>query len=271
MTAALCLLVRNEQPDLAEWILHHLGIGFTAIFVYDNNSDDGTTDLLDHLAKTLPVLRIAWPYPPGPRMQLACYEHALANLRGAADWVAFLDADEFLIGPAGQSIGQLLSNLTEHSYIAMNWLIFGSSGLAHSDGRLVLEAFTRRAPLDFGPNGHVKSIVRPERMDGCINPHLFASEAPVVDVSGCPITDWAHVGVTTRARIVQGPWRLHHYFTRSAAHWQRRLLRGSADTTLTRRGDQDFTDYDRNEVPDDRALAYVPRLRTQLAALGFRA
>jgi len=37
---AVCALVQNEAPYIAEWIAYHRLIGFEHFFIYDNHSND---------------------------------------------------------------------------------------------------------------------------------------------------------------------------------------------------------------------------------------
>lgn len=43
--------VKNEGPNILEWVAHHLCIGFTHIQIYQNDSEDGTQKTLRTLHK----------------------------------------------------------------------------------------------------------------------------------------------------------------------------------------------------------------------------
>ena len=267
--AAICVIIQDEVHDIAEWILHHLGVGFAAVFAYDNESNDGTTHLLRRLAQVLPVTHIPWPSSRSISPQTAAYQHCMSICAGRYDWVAAIDADEFLICEINEPITALLHRMETCSHIAINWLIFGSSGLRDTNGKLVLESFTRRAPVDFGPNAHVKSIVRPQSVLRCVNAHTFESPFPVVDVEGKIITEWFFPGLMRYERITLGQWRLHHYLTRSRSHWDRRRLRRGGDIINPHRSEADFISYDRSEELDTTALHYVPAIKEAMRILGM--
>ena len=93
---ALCAIVKNEARDIAEWLAYHTLLGFDTIIVFDNGSTDGTDAILEQAGKTLPVQVRPWPRRD-PRYQTAAYEEACRELAGQFDWVAFFDADEFLV------------------------------------------------------------------------------------------------------------------------------------------------------------------------------
>ncbi len=46
MQFTLVTTVRNEGPYLWEWVAHHRMIGFDNIIVFQNDSDDGTDQIL---------------------------------------------------------------------------------------------------------------------------------------------------------------------------------------------------------------------------------
>jgi GT2 family glycosyltransferase len=143
--------------------------------------------------------------------------------------------------------------------------MFGSSGLANTDGRLVMESFLRRGPLDFDKNDHVKTFVRPERVLRCVTPHVLDTGSTCFDVSGEPIA-WIDPDRAGRSkRILHGEWRLHHYFVRSQAHWRRRMLRGQRGIGVMRLL-HELEQHDRNDESDDRALPFAARVRAYMQA-----
>ena len=89
-----------NAADLAtEFCTYHLGLGVDRIFIADYGSTDGTLDLLQPFVRTGQVEIV-----PLPTHHFATYDPSnaiLATIReeAAADWVSFLDPDEFLAGP----------------------------------------------------------------------------------------------------------------------------------------------------------------------------
>ncbi len=86
--------------DLAtEFCRYHLGLGVDKIFVADYGSDDGTLERLEPFVRDGGVQVM-----PLPTHHFAEYDPSnaiLATIRkeNSADWVSFLDPDEFLTGP----------------------------------------------------------------------------------------------------------------------------------------------------------------------------
>ncbi len=89
----------NVADLVTEFCDYHLSLGVDKIFVADYGSDDSTLDRLRPFLDADQVERV-----PLPTHHLASYNPSNAILgtirkEGAADWVSFLDPDEFLTGP----------------------------------------------------------------------------------------------------------------------------------------------------------------------------
>jgi len=96
MKSAICLIVRNEVRDIAEWIAFHALIGFDTQIIFDNGSDDGTTAIIRAAAEIHDVRYHFWPNST-QRSQVLAYEAACQAYRREFDWIAFVDSDEFVV------------------------------------------------------------------------------------------------------------------------------------------------------------------------------
>jgi glycosyltransferase involved in cell wall biosynthesis len=249
-------IVKNEERHIAEWLAWQFCLGFDTVLLFDNGSTDDTVQVARSFAPRLDVRVIPWA-SVAPDFQVRAYEHAVRLLDGAFDWLAFFDTDEFLVLDEGLALRPLLAARPEAA-VVVSWAMFGASGHQEKPEGLVTENFLYRAPDDFPPNRHVKSIVRPGRVRHGLNAHFFAVEGAYVDLRGRALS-WDLPGYLSAPAAPSGA-RLHHYFTRSFADWQDKLRRGNP---AGERPMEEFEIYDRNEVFDDSALRLVP----QLAAL----
>lgn len=89
----------NVADLAAEFCCYHLGLGADKIFVADYGSDDGTHERLAPFMRDGHVRLV-----PLPTHHFANYDPSNAILgtirkEDAADWISFLDPDEFLTGP----------------------------------------------------------------------------------------------------------------------------------------------------------------------------
>lgn len=261
MSQIACVaIVRNEERHIAEWLAWQFALGFDHVLLLDNLSTDATRTQAACLSGLGGLEILTWPQR-GADYQLLAYEFALRHLRGRFEWVAFFDTDEFLVLDPGLTLKGCLRARDEAAAIVIPWAIFGSSGHRNIPDGLVTERFTRRAPASFWPNRHVKSIVRPERFRGLQSVHKFIMDGRVCFLDGSN-SSWAasgHLDCDPDYRL----GKLHHYFTRSRAHWADKLRRGYPDLV---REDSAFDVYDRNEVFDNSAFALLPAVRALLAS-----
>ena len=279
MKSAICLIVRNEVRDIAEWIAFHALIGFDTQIIFDNKSDDGTADIIRRAGSSLDIRYHYWPNS-SQRSQIAAYEAACSAYKLEFDWIAFVDSDEFVIPTANLKINEFLAPFERWSGIAIHWAVYGSNGHETYPDGLVLENFTRRAAPDFFPARHVKSIIRPSFAVKCVNPHFFELRGHI-DGTYCDASErhmlwWLapeHGGVLpglSRAEPDYSACRINHYFTRSRAHWLAKLKRGYPSDVAIRKLEE-FETYNRNEIEDNIGARYLPGLHALCDTLNLRA
>jgi glycosyltransferase involved in cell wall biosynthesis len=258
MTKIACVaVVKNEARYLAEWLAWQFMLGFDTVVLLDNGSTDETLAIAERFAAAYDVRRFHWP-DTSRRYQADGFETAARTLAGEFDWVAFFDADEFLLLDDGLDLKTLL-NARPEAAIAIPWAIFGSGGHKDQPAGLTIENYTSRSGEKFFPNRHIKSIIRPDRMLRSRTPHAFDMEGVYADLFGNPV-DWAVLGLLAADPVYRGA-RLNHYFTRSWADWQQKLARGYRDIE---RQESVFFDYDRNEISDDSAAKRAPEIHAIL-------
>ena len=140
--------VRNEGAFLIDWLAHHRATGFTDFLVFSNNCQDGTDLMLDRLQAMgwLTHVRNDAPHRNGPQWD-ALKRAETHPLKTSADWVLFLDIDEFVNVHAGdRSVQALLAALPDATAIPLTWRFFGNAGTVRYEDRPVTEVFTRAAP-----------------------------------------------------------------------------------------------------------------------------
>jgi len=263
----LCAIARNEGPYLLEWIAWHRLLGFERIVIYSNDSDDGSDALLARLGEHGVIAYRPWPGIEGRSSQLTAYQDAI--VRCETRWIAFLDLDEFLNLKDGATIGDFLSRLPEDTgAVGLNWRVFGSSGHLRKEPGLVIERFTRAAPLDDPSSRQIKTIA--VAADICkVMAHrvrLMRHGRRYVDAAGEPL-DPGRGFAPSRHDLIQ----INHYVLKSRAEFESKRARGSAlrlvgdPTKFTHRDGSYFTDHDRNEEVDESALGRVGPLHKEIA------
>jgi hypothetical protein len=272
-TVSICAIVKDEARYILEWIAFHKSIGVDHFYIYDNQSTDGTTDILLRLEAAGLLTRVSWPnstpavVASGLGPQVPAYNDFL-RFRDQTEWVGYIDIDEFVVLRDTDNIKDWLNHYDDCAAVGINWRIFGSSGRADYTDELSIERFTRRAPLKFTPNRHVKTFARAAliRTASCHIPAM--RDRPVVDIFKRPINA-VHNGL--HDEVCDGAVQLNHYFTRSLSEWELKRARGRVSRAeqddIRLRTQRDFDLHDRNEEEDRSALRFKDRTVCNLSLL----
>jgi glycosyltransferase involved in cell wall biosynthesis len=280
MKSAVCMIVRNEARDIAEWIGFHVLAGFDTQIIFDNCSDDGTELVIRAAARHYDIRFHTWENRSKAAQTLA-YEAACAAYRLEFDWMAFIDSDEFFVTASGEAVNPFLARYEAWSAVAVNWAVYGANGHEDFPDGLVTEAFTRRADTGFFQARHVKSIIRPRLALSCPNPHYFrmeeAADGHYCDTHGnymlwvrSPETPGGVLRGVSRALPNYSVCRINHYFTRSRAHFLAKLRRGYPSDLVVRKMEE-FDTYNRNDIDDPVASRWAAGVREAMAALALQA
>ena len=170
--ACMVMSARNEGIYLLEWIAHHRSIGFEWFYIYSNNNDDRSDELLAALASAGIITWINSEISPGVPAQDKAYGHAFSMLPDVLDfeWALVLDADEFLVPNPDRftSISEFLHwhSKREVDAIAMNWKFIGSNDEVGCLDELMTRRNTRLVDIALIGDGYrlIKTIFRPSLM-----------------------------------------------------------------------------------------------------------
>lgn len=231
MTIALCAIVRNEIRSLVEWLAHHKALGFDEVVIYDNDSTDGTSEMLRVLDEAGEVVHLPWPHSVGARPQRLAYEHARKH--SDADWIAFFDADEFLVLHEDATIAAFLDRQPpEVSAVAVNWIVFGSGGEMRYRPVPVTERFTDALPAGAAQNRTVKAIGRRAALSGTGIHRVAVAGGRYVMPSGSEaLFDGLTASVAPEVTVAA----LHHYAVKSLEEFQEKRARGHANSQFPER------------------------------------
>jgi hypothetical protein len=205
-------MIRNESTGIEEWISHYLARGVSHFFVIDDDSDDGCFEILQEHERRGYLTVLQPQIPREPNRQNVAYNQFIKPLIGHFDWIAILDADEFLWDSKGFYLPDYLSNVSEEiSRISVPMADFGDNGLITQPNNIV-RSFTKRAKtLENPPSQYLKSMCRVS----C----LLSLDLHVSSVCGDSIVDSERL-------------RLNHYKLQSLERWNNLVIpRGSANCT----------------------------------------
>jgi hypothetical protein len=173
---AACTVVRNDLPNLIEWIEFYRLQGFIKFWIFNDRSTDNV-DLLEKLydekypdAKYVEVFNHEYPGNQSPAYK-KCQDMAIA---GKFDWVAVMDTDEYWYSPVyGTVSNYILAEVTDPKIgnILFTHIRFGTSGQKDRFGYVLSLGQNGKAQLS-NPKG-IQLITREHMMRG---PYEFMKE-----------------------------------------------------------------------------------------------
>lgn len=119
----MTLLVKNEEPLLELNLRFHKAMGVAGFIITDNNSTDGTRDIIRRYQKLGWVLEFI-EEPGEDYRQQAWVDRMIETARRhfAPDWIINADADEFWYAPCGslaQEVASVRSNVLQCEVVGM--------------------------------------------------------------------------------------------------------------------------------------------------------
>lgn len=243
MKIAVCAICRNEINYLDEWISFYKLTGFDSIYIYDNVSDDGTTERLQAFDECSIITRVFWPRVENVPPQRSAYANFLDTHSGPYDFVLICDMDEFLITPEYNTKKFLKKALEKNpniGAIAVPWLIFGSSGEEnHLQGNLV----KRFQHCENTISSVVKPIFRPKFTQN-IRTHICDLLSGDYVNGNIEIAKWHDIHPHWVVNNNEDGAVLYHYYTKSRQEFIKRRALPKADRAgLVSRNFEEFDKY----------------------------
>jgi hypothetical protein len=215
----ICAIFKDEALYLKDWINYHTRLGVQYFYLYNNNSSD---NFLESIKDFSNVSVYDWPKHPG---QVQAYNDCILT-KAKSKWLALIDIDEYIVPNKSDSIVEVLKDYETSlvSGLCISWAWFGDNNKEKYEDIPVPVRFDLRY---YGHSPHVKSIVRPERIMGAVNPHwchpLRGKGYYNVD------EDFEAANTATpkqeKTRVIQ----INHYYTKSKEEWALKCAKGRAD------------------------------------------
>jgi hypothetical protein len=217
MKLVVTVLARDEADVIEAQVAFHLNAGADFVIATDNNSKDGTTEILQAYARE-GVLHLIHEPAEGLRQgEWVTRMARLAATEYGADWVINTDADEFW-WPRGGSLKEVLSAVPDtYGVVQAFWRSFVPRP---DDGSFFAERMTARlsqhAPIN-DPTSFYRPVVKvAHRADPQVN--VARGNHALADSPLLPLTTWHPIEVL-------------HFPLRSRAQWMRKVeLQGEAFT-----------------------------------------
>ena len=217
-TSSICLLAKDEDLYLDEWITYHLGIGIDHIFIYDNGSKNPISDFIkrytDDIQSKITVIDFSGEYKD---IQTDCYNEYLNNYSKLSKWTAFIDADEFINIANYDSINEFLNQYDKVSVIEMDFVEFNADSNIKYEPNPVRERFTTPSEVE-NPDYAPKVFVKCSRIDN------FNTHYP------------SYNGVRFRSIKTDKKTSIYleHYYTKSFEEFKEKIQKGTCDPSWSR-------------------------------------
>ncbi len=250
---SLCLICKDENDYLPEWLDYHILMGVERFYIYDNESRVSLREsLADYIQRGWVVVMDI----QGRGMQLPAYDHCLQTFGSQTRWMGFIDTDEFLVAKTSLDLKDLLRDYETYGGLAVSMLYFGSNGHKYrpEDGQIA--AYTRRIDTVYKDYALVKSIVQPERVLLPNSPHDFIYQPAY----WCVNESLLRVDNQDFPAHIQ-KIQLNHYFCRSEAEIDLKLSRGNSGMVTWQR--RRFEMVNRLAVTEDRSILQILEARFQ--------
>lgn len=219
MKAIICTCIKDENNYLSEWIEWHLGLGFEHIYLFEDYGSRSHRDITDRYNNvTLLSIDVAKDeINTVEKRQRKVYSYSLKAYKDQYDWIAFIDADEFVEFEEGYNLEKLLSEHSEYPGIILSWRLYGANGrVSKPTGGLVESHPEPDDSIDYGKLWYgaewsVKSFANLRKSPVVKHIHLIEG---AVNMNG---------GNTPEYKIFHKAW-IRHYYTKSWEEWCDRIF-----------------------------------------------
>ena len=232
---AIALCVRDEERYIAEWVRFHRAVGVRHFIVYDNGSTDATCDILRRTLDPQALTIVPWAGKVTAARtgqlidgQVFAFAHAILNFGSAFRWMAFIDADEFLLPRSGATIEEALSACGDFPNISLPWHMFGTSGHKARPAGGVLENYTRRSADPLSREEHstnFKCIVDPCEIIEVATHHFRTRKFGELTSNDAGYRT-SRKGRKEQRFYSNAALQLNHYYSKSEEDMREKMARG---------------------------------------------
>ncbi|MCX6066448.1 MAG: glycosyltransferase family 92 protein [Chloroflexi bacterium] len=221
----LCLICKDENDYLPEWLDYHILMGVDRFYIYDNGSQVSLRETLKEYIEYGWVIVVDIP---GKAMQLYFYDHCLQTFGAYTYWLGFIDLDEFLVPKTSLNLKELLKDYEAFGGLAVSSLFFGSNGHQIRPAKGQIASYTRRTHETFKENELVKCIIQPRMVLFPNSPHDFSFK----DGAWCVNEGFLRVDGQYFPNYTN-KIQLNHYFCRSEQEIELKMSRGRPSQSLS--------------------------------------
>ena len=229
-------ILKDEAPNMEEWLCHHMAIGVDHFFLYDNGSTDELHDVLKPYADHGVVTTI---YFPMRGLQRDANNHVVRFFGDTTEWIAYVDIDEFLVPENDESISHVMARYPDAEQVLVSRKEFCYSGNRAPVEGLVTESYreySQNVPRMGTSEILAKPIIRPRGTARVGIHNAFTVHGRTLNTAGRPTSE--------EATVIEDPsyanLQMNHYFTKSWEEFQAKRTRATTSTHAFRLPDVPF-------------------------------
>lgn len=240
---AACLLIKDENEYLREWVDHYLNIGVDHLYIYDNDSAISIQEEINGYGKEIADKCTIIQWSPGQytHMQYDAYANCLREYGDDCRWIGFFDTDEFFELPENHTnINEFLKEYEEYFCVWFPWEVRNANGNVNKPTGKQAENYLTPVKDMTGLFGKV--FVQPYRTEQ-MYVHLaspkFSFDYAVSSnkekhFRNYPL--WINKYEENILDLeIYEYGKVVHYYTRSLEEWCTKITRGSSDPNYLRR------------------------------------
>ena len=225
--------IYKNEPDLKEFIEYHKLAGVERFYLYDNESTDGSREMLQTYIDDGTVV---YNYVVGDMLQYPAYRDAIYKFKNETEWMAIIDLDEFIVPVNKNDIKDVLREFEQYPALGVNWVMFDSNGIEkRPNDKLCIEAYTR-VTKDYQnrENRHIKSIVKPKMVQLVTGGHYCLYKGGRLAVN----EQFEYIGRKDAYCDIENAFtkknsvekiQINHYHSKSKEDYMKKMIRGFAD------------------------------------------
>lgn len=215
MKTAICVLIKDENDYLKEWLDHHFNLGIDEIFLYEDYGSKSHLDIVKPYGDRVHLNSIDIMFNSddeskniintGERVQVLLFEYFPKMYKNDFDWILFIDLDEFLI--LKKPLQELLEKYDDKSSIYLRWRWYGASGHVKKQIGNVVDNFTKYISTTYNWGLNFKSFIN------CKNFKGWERTIHKAEGGEYPLSDYGDHEAF-----------INHYFTKSWEEWKTKIL-----------------------------------------------
>ncbi|MCL2797027.1 MAG: glycosyltransferase family 92 protein [Firmicutes bacterium] len=229
---SICLIIRDENEYLKEWLEWHIGQGAEHFYIYDHGSKYSVKTFIQllKLPLTTMITVVDWNGKYN-NAQPEAYNDCLKQFGKENRWIGFIDADEHVRLKTGQTLPEFLQNYETYAGVFITWVMYGANGQKHKSDELLRQRFPQPTLVKTWSDKIGKVFVQPLLIENMVSHnghpkegyHIVGEYKDIV-----PAAQFWKINATTDLICID------HYYTKSYEEWLEKLRRGTCHSQYGR-------------------------------------